>query len=193
MFASYATDKFYGELCVVEVAFEVDEVYFEGESVVVVDGGACADVGYAFVLACYDFVDSVGWYEFLGGNLYVGCGEAYLSSDLVTGDYWPCNGVGVAEELGGLDDVTLLDKSSALAAACVGVWEFVGLDYLYACFFAPLGIVLGGAASVSELVVIAHDEGVDIEWFKLGEHKLKGCLLHHVVVEVEQFDAVYSC
>ena len=54
VFASYATDKFYGELCVVEVAFEVDEVYFEGESVVVVDGGACADVGYAFVLASLD-------------------------------------------------------------------------------------------------------------------------------------------
>lgn len=72
-------------------------MYFEGNGVVVTEGGACADVCEAFVSSCPDFVDSVRWYEFVGRDLYVGSRETYLPSYLLSWDYGTCDGVGVAE------------------------------------------------------------------------------------------------
>lgn len=68
----------------------------------------------------------------------------------------------------------------------------MSLDNLYASFFSPSDVVLGGAASVSELVIVAHDESVDAKRLELGEHEFWSSFLHHVVVEVEELNAVYA-
>lgn len=87
---------------------------------------------------------------------------------------------------------SLLYELATLAATGVKVGEFVGLDYLYASFFTPSDVVLRGAASVSELVVVAHDERVDAERLEFSVHELRGRLLHHLVVKVEELNAVYA-
>lgn len=50
----------------------------------VAEGGACADVGEAFILSCSDFIYPVRGYELVCGDLYVGGREANLPSYLLS-------------------------------------------------------------------------------------------------------------
>lgn len=128
--------KLDADLLLVEVTFEVEEVYFNDALVCIIEGGPYADVEHARVLHSFDGgsdgVNAVGWYEFVGiGDVDIGCGESEPSAEAHAFDDGAFYGIGVSQERIGCVDIAAEERLANVGTAYYGVVHAVRWELFY--------------------------------------------------------------
>lgn len=120
----------------IQITFEVEEVYFDDALMCIIEGGPYADVEHARVLLSLDRgtdgVDAVSGNEFVGmGDVDIGCGEAEPSAEAHAFDNSAFHGIGVSQECIGCVDIAAEERLANVGTAYYGVVHAVRWELFY--------------------------------------------------------------